>query len=717
MAGIDPPKRRLTAVSGVAARSSIAAAIATDSAEIVLGRIRLHPHQAEAVGLLRRAIGECGGALLCDPVGTGKTFTALAVASRYSRVVVVAPAVLREMWKGAAAKAGIVISFVSHEQLSRRSDLSCEMDFLIVDEAHHARNPATKRFSALAALASAAEVLLLTATPIHNRPRDLQAILSLFLGSRAAALTESEIAELVVRREEKLPATSHLPDTGEIQWLSVGADDEIAELLLGLPPPLPPRMGSEARTLVIDSLVRLWASSDAALAGGLRRRRQRAHALMTALESGTYPSRRELAAWLTPEDGVQLGFAELLAPRVGETGELLSVIRTHAAAVERLLGRLKDSRTRDGERAAVVRDIRSRHREASIVAFSRYSGTVESLYRSLAADGGVAMLSGRGGRVTGGSMTRGEVLRRFAPRASSVERPPPGFRISLLLTTDILSEGVNLQDAECVIHLDLPFTHARMEQRLGRIARLGSLHPFVWQYAFHPPASAEVIARIEGLIGAKLGHSLVMRASPRAAERVRSGVGMWRTSGISHGVVATVASDRAGFLAAVRIGGECQLICSIDDCISGDPDRLLVAIAAATGADRRTDVEAVECAVKRIEMHFRAEAALLGARSGIGVSAAARSRMLRRIARILRNARPHLRPSLTILAVTARDVVRGRLGAGAEADLARIDSRGLSDMEWLECVATCGARKLDRAANLPMEVAALILFGSDSALR
>src|SRR5688572_10824059 len=70
-------------------------------------------------------------------------------------------------------------------------------------------------------------------------------------------------------------------------------------------------------------------------------------------------------------------------------------------------------------------------------------------------------------------------------------------RIDLLLSTDVLSEGVGLQDASVVVHLDLPWTPARLEQRTGRIARLGSRHATVAVYAIAPPASAEAPLDVE----------------------------------------------------------------------------------------------------------------------------------------------------------------------------------------------------------------------------
>src|SRR5207253_5549494 len=151
------------------------------------------------------------GALLCDDVGMGKTYVAIAIARRFSRRLVVAPAALASMWQNALAATGIDAAFVTFEALSRadararhdKLERGAGFDLVIIDEAHHVRNPRTNRYFALESLARGARVLLLSATPIHNRRRDLAALLSLFLGSRAHSLTTAELALCVVRRGQK----------------------------------------------------------------------------------------------------------------------------------------------------------------------------------------------------------------------------------------------------------------------------------------------------------------------------------------------------------------------------------------------------------------------------------------------------------------------------------------------------------------------------------
>ena len=145
---------RFAAASADAVRARIAAEMQRARVhDVRVGRIVLRPHQAEAVPRLREHLRAHGGALLADAVGLGKTFVALALAQGTRAPVVVAPAALREMWSDAARQAGVSAPrFVSVESLSRGASCALgtdEPDLLIVDEAHHVRTPATRRYAAV----------------------------------------------------------------------------------------------------------------------------------------------------------------------------------------------------------------------------------------------------------------------------------------------------------------------------------------------------------------------------------------------------------------------------------------------------------------------------------------------------------------------------------------------------------------------------------------
>ncbi len=472
-----------------------------ETVDAKLGSVTLHPHQVSAIRRIESALEEFGGALLCDEVGMGKTFVALAVASRFQQCVVVAPAVLRDMWSQQSGIAGVELPFVSFEQLSRGRRLKDRFDLVVIDEAHHARNRTTRRYEGLSTMVMQSRVLLLSATPIHNSQRDLTALLALFLGSRSASLSRAEIARCVIRHEvETSGLASRIPEAGALRWLDLTDDRRIPDQLMALPPPLPVRDGGLGGVLIARSLVRQWCSSDAALESALRRRLGRSLALIAALESGHYPSEGELAAWTIGDDSVQLAFPSLVATPIGETAGLLSVLRRHQDALRELLRSLKRERSRDADRAQLLAGIRHEHFGVPIVAFSQYAETVNAMFRELRREAGIAVLTARGARVAGGSLSRREAISRFAPKASGVRAPREAERIDLLLATDLLSEGVNLQDAGVVVHLDLPWTAARLEQRLGRVARLGSQHSRIFAYGIRPSPAAEVLIRMESTI-------------------------------------------------------------------------------------------------------------------------------------------------------------------------------------------------------------------------
>ncbi|HWJ21055.1 MAG TPA: helicase-related protein, partial [Gemmatimonadaceae bacterium] len=517
-----------------------------DAATRTLGSITLRSHQADAARRLARALDDFGGALLADEVGLGKTYTALAVARSASRPLVVAPAALRDMWRAALDATGVRAPIVSFERLSRTGDTlppptrDAPCNLVVVDEAHHARNPATRRYRALARLAEHARVLLLSATPIHNRRADLDALLALFLGGRSRTLGDRDLARVVVRRgpstlDARDDGAAPLPSVAPLRWLRPPADDSVLDTLLSLPPPLPPRDSGDGGALVVHGLVRQWASSDAALRAAVARRLAVCTALADALARGRHPTRADLGAWVAGPDAVQLAFAELLvegAP-LARGDELLAAVREHERALRELDARLRASdAAADDARASLLAGVVARHRGEKVVAFASYAETVTALFRRLRHATRVAALTGGGAVVAGGRIPRREALARFAPVASGAPPPREAERVELLLATDLLSEGVNLQDASVVVHLDLPWTEARLAQRVGRAARLGARHRKVAVYALAPPATAERILEVEARLrekarvaGVAIGPMTGPSFPGASTETVRSGPG------------------------------------------------------------------------------------------------------------------------------------------------------------------------------------------------
>ncbi|HEV2017339.1 MAG TPA: helicase-related protein [Gemmatimonadaceae bacterium] len=662
---------------------------------------------------IESAINEFGGALLCDEVGMGKTFVATAIARRYARRLVVAPAALSQMWTHALRITEIDADFVSFEKLSGiRSKESAEYDLLIIDEAHHARNRATRRYARLQELSRRAKLLLLTATPIHNRRKDLSALLSLFLGSRANALTQAELARCIVRRDhEQLKSAALFPNVLPTVALQTSDDPRIVRELMMLPDPIPVRDGGLGRSLIGRGLVHQWASSEAALNEALRRRIARAFALIASLEAGTYPTETELRTWIFDDGALQLGFPELLSAPTEDATTLLESVRLHSNALEQFHASHSARSSLDIERSDMIASLRAAHPKAKIVAFAQYTETVSMFFRGLAKLGGVGMLTAHGARVAGGRLSRSEALSRFAPRALNAPPPVSAEQIDLLLSTDLLSEGVNLQDAEIVVHLDIPWTAARLEQRVGRVARMGSAHSSVSVYLIRPPDSAAALLENEILVQRKwdIARRVVGSASTapfpdqssvergaagesvtKETERLRAILSGWRRPIAQlHGdemCVASISSPRSGFVAGVSVDGEPKLVVGLSGHLSTDLESQITACHLGNGVDVQTNLVDHDGVMQQLrEWTAREYASVLAGLADSGTLR--RKRLVNRIDTAIENAPPHSRTHRLATAARARSVATAQHGAAIEAELDALARAPLSDDEWLAAVA------------------------------
>jgi len=700
-----------------------------------LGSVKLHAHQRSAVDRLRLLLSEHSGALLADEAGLGKTYVAAALMREATSPLLVVPAALRMMWRDALAAADVRATLVSYSALSRGNVPAGEFDLLVLDEAHHARTASTRRYAAIASLAARAQVLLLTATPVHNRRAELSALFALFLGARAYAMTDAECAKLIVRRERgDVTHAIAIPDAPAPEWIGVRDDRALLGALLALPPPLPPADGGAGGALLTWSLLRQWASSRAALAGALRRRIARGIALESALSEGRYPDRRELRAWSSADDAIQLAFPQLVAAPVAAPDDLLARVRAHVTAVRTLLATVRLDDGVDASRAQAIRDICRRHAGEKVLVFSQFTDTVYALFSELRGLRGVAALSSRGGRIASGRLTRQETLERFAPRATRVQTPREAERVNLLLTTDLASEGLNLHDASVVVHVDLPWTPARLEQRVARSRRLGALHARTHSYALAPPAEAETVLAIERRLRQKLrtmeevigSTGAVLPEPPSRTEstelprpsgtRLREeidramrrwgleadrGASEWEcsrgedaTSVSMSPTIACVAASKSAVLALALDGSQPVFAATVEGMdgaeLVEDARIVLEAITLVAGPDAALDervrADALAAAERWLARRQGAEAS--GALAWRGTS---RRIALRRIAGLSARAPHHRRALLAPLTMAARRVVTAPYAVGAERVLDELATAPLPDEAWLRALVSFGA--------------------------
>lgn len=678
----------------VAVRRRIAEAIlgAMPDADVDarLGDVQLRPHQVDAVRRLRMALQSYGGALLADAPGLGKTYVALALARECGGAVVIAPAALRAQWMRAAAHAAVRVEWWSLEQLSRRPVASVA-SLLVVDEAHQLRNPRTRRYASAAALAVGKRVLLLSATPVHNRAEDRDALLALFLGPAAGTSPAHVLAQIIVRREAD---AALLPRRRPVRWLTPPPGPDVSTSLRTLPSPLPAADGREAVALMRLTLAHAWSSSIAAFDATVRRALHHAAAIDDALAEGRWPTRRELRAWVTTADSSQLAFAALVAaPADGDCAHARTMLARHVRALRSLRIQLANAREDDAAaRAALLRRVLTAHPGATVIAFSRYAGTVDALWSTLRFDAGVVAITARGVRSVGGGLRRQDVLAALASRAVQDARVP----LRLVLSTDLLGEGLDLLAASVIVHLDQPWTPARLDQREGRAMRLGSPHEAVTTYAVRPPHGA---ARLLSLATRLTHKRAAMDASVAAGggrERLLSLLRPWLAVPSGGARLASVRAGMDGWVAVLRdaSGRERVLVDGNGVVVEDDATLLDVLEHVERGTMASPSARCADQARRRIRRWLRAEGAavLLHTHGGEGVS---RAVIARRLDAALRAAPLNQRAALQTRIVAALARVASMRGAGSERALAAAAKRATVP-ELLDAVESVSATPHDK---------------------
>ncbi len=93
---------------------------------------------------------------------------------------------------------------------------------------------------------------------------------------------------------------------------------------------------------------------------------------------------------------------------------------------------------------------------------------------------------------SGNNKNKARVVGRFAPNANKEYKFKPGeLELNTLIATDVLSEGLNLQDGDLIINYDLHWNPVKLIQRFGRIDRIGSEKDVIYGYNFLPELGIE----------------------------------------------------------------------------------------------------------------------------------------------------------------------------------------------------------------------------------
>ncbi|GMV94843.1 MAG: hypothetical protein AMXMBFR82_46210 [Candidatus Hydrogenedentota bacterium] len=430
-----------------------------------LVKTRLYPYQKEGVLFAAKA-GRC---LIADDMGLGKTVQAIAAAEVLARVsgtqqvLVVCPAALKWQWKQEVEKftdrTALVVEglrparaqlyaedsfykIVNYETVHRDLDLinGWRPDLVILDEAQRIKNWETRRAKSVKAIDSPYAIVL-TGTPLENRLSELHSIVEFVDRYHLGPLYRFLADHQHVDEQGKVIGYRNLDRIGE----------NLAPVLL--------------RRHKRDVLQQLPPRSDKHL-----------FVDMTASQQAIHEENREIVAKIVAK-WRRRGFLSDQDQR-----RLMVAMQYMRMACNStyLVDKVTDEGPKIDECSLLLDDLLS-DPENKVVVFSQWLGTHELLTRRFDAAGWPYAY------YHGSLDSKG--------RKKAIEDFKRNGKCRILLCTDSGGVGLNLQQASIVVNMDQPWNPAVLEQRIGRVHRLGQ-HRHVQVYHFVSRGTIE-----DGMLG------------------------------------------------------------------------------------------------------------------------------------------------------------------------------------------------------------------------
>ncbi|GAA5090770.1 helicase-related protein [Microbacterium yannicii] len=558
--------------------------------------------------------------LLADDPGAGKTIMAglyikeLILRDDVRSCLIVAPGGLVEQWQDELAlKFGLEFDILAPgsedsasgrtifeqkplliarmDQLARNEVLidqlqQSEFDLIVVDEAHRmsatwfgGELKASKRFQLGELLSERTRhFLLMTATPHNGKEEDFQTFLSLLDRDRFAGPGEkraqSGTADGLMRRmvkerlvtfegrplfPERIAETASYRLSPAEQYLY----EEVTEYVRhGMN--LADRLDGKRKNTVgfaLTVLQRRLASSPEAIFHSLRRRAERLDRVRTDLLNGVQDATKEAPVSLLEDDpdideldAAELEEAEEELVDAATAARTAAELQTEILDVRRLteiarglLNTQQDVKWRE-LRGVLDSEVLADHlgKPRKIIIFTEHRDTLSYLERR------IVQLIGKSDAVVAihGAVPRYERRRITAEFTSNPD-------VQILLATDAAGEGLNLQAAHLMVNYDLPWNPNRIEQRFGRIHRIGQTEVCrLWNLVAEDTREGEVFIRlldkieeqraaykgeIFNVLGTSLGDlqlSRVLRDAIRYGEQPAVKARMWEVidEGVSAGL-------------------------------------------------------------------------------------------------------------------------------------------------------------------------------------
>ena len=258
------------------------------------------------------------------------------------------------------------------------------------------------------------------------------------------------------------------------------------------------RAGFNLRGLIRVLLFKRFESSVHAFRETVRRLLRAHKSFLAALEEGIIPAGEEAEGILIesdPDEETQVVDAlRAVSGRYAAEDFRLDLLKEHIwrdlGLLERILNLVEPIRPENDAKLQTLRERLAEEplRSGKRLVFTQYADTARYLYENLNPHGERDDID----VIFSGDKSKVRAVGRFAPKANPEYRFQPGeSELSTLIATDVLAEGLNMQDCDKIVNYDLHWNPVRLIQRFGRIDRIGSEHGEIFGFNFLPETGIE----------------------------------------------------------------------------------------------------------------------------------------------------------------------------------------------------------------------------------
>lgn len=531
-------------------------------------------YQEQAVLNAKKILQEHGGVFISDVVGLGKTYiTAMLVKQLEGRTLVIAPPALLNRnnpgsWINVFYDFNIPAKFVSIGELDKAKEEVQNREYanIIIDESHRFRNEETISYEDISKICRGKKVILVSATPYNNSPRDILAQIKLFQNPKKSTIPGiPDIERFIVSLDEKLKKIDRHKDYDKYIEMNKKIAKEIRDKILKYimvrrtrteiqnyfshdlqknnikfpdiqdPKPFYYQLNDKEDQIFMETiemitkdfkysrytpllyltkeitalekqsqinmgkfmkilLVKRLESSFYAFKNSIDRFIKSYEMFIKEYQRGNvYVSRKHInKIFELLEQGDDEEIQKLIEQGKAEkyqSNEFRKDFEKDLKNDLEILKKIKsmwDEINRDPKLETLLTNLKEHpvlKNSEKIIIFTESKETAEYLVKNINKEFGEIALLFHGGSLEN---ARDKVIENFDARAKNKKD-----NYKILVSTEVLSEGVNLHRSNIVINYDIPWNPTKLMQRIGRVNRIDTKFDKIYIFNFFPAKQAD----------------------------------------------------------------------------------------------------------------------------------------------------------------------------------------------------------------------------------